>query len=179
VLIFATDIDEVAIDQARSGLYGAEIEERVGAERLNTFFTRSDGRWQVKKQLREMIVFAHHSLIKDPPFSRLDLLTCRNFLIYLNPDMQKRLINLFHQVLKPGGVLFLGSAESVGHQGELFAALDKKWKIFERCAGEGRFQTPFPLAVSVRVPKASRPGGRTGEVTPGPGAVAEKLLIER
>src|SRR6185369_7074988 len=115
-LIFATDIDEVAIAQARAGLYSDDIAAEVGEKRLKTFFTRCDGRWQVSKVLREMVVFAHHSLIKDPPFSRLDLLVCRNFLIYLNPDMQKRLVALFHQALKPGGFLFLGSAESVGHQ---------------------------------------------------------------
>src|SRR6185369_15511189 len=119
-LIFATDIDEVAIAQARAGLYSDDIAAEVGEVRLKNFFTRSDGRWQVAKSLREMVVFAHHSLIKDPPFSRLDLVVCRNFLIYLNSDMQKRLIALFHQVLKPEGFLFLGGSETVGHQSDLF-----------------------------------------------------------
>ncbi len=153
VLIFATDIDEVAIAQARSGLYGDDIEADVGAERLNSFFIRNEGRWQVTKQLREMIVFAHHSLIKDPPFSRLDLLVCRNFLIYLNPDMQKRLIALFHQVLKPGGVLFLGGAETVGRGSELFSTIDKKWRVFERRAGERRPDIHFPFTASTRNPR--------------------------
>ena len=120
VQIFATDIDEGAVAQARAGLYPDDIGPEVGEERLKSFFTRCDGRWQVAKRLREMIVFAHHSIIKDPPFSRLDLLVCRNFLIYLDPDMQKRLITLFHMVLKPGGFLFLGASESVGRNSELF-----------------------------------------------------------
>ena len=153
----------------------------MGEERLKTFFTRSDGHWQVAKQLREMIVFAHHSLIKDPPFSRLDLLVCRNFLIYLNPDMQKRLISLFHQVLKPGGFLFLGSAETVGHHSDLFTPVDKKWKIFA-APGEGTpADTLFPFTTPVRSAARERyvPSvGRCRGAEP-PGAVAEKLLMER
>jgi two-component system, chemotaxis family, CheB/CheR fusion protein len=152
VQLFATDIDEVAVSQARAGLYDDDIAAVLGEERLGRFFTRGGGHWQVAKSLREMVVFAHHSLIKDPPFSRLDLLVCRNFLIYLNPDMQKRLISLFHQTLKPGGFLFLGSAESVGHQSDLFTAVDKKWKIYARREGAHRIETPFPLATSVRLP---------------------------
>jgi len=180
VLIFATDIDEVAIAQARAGLYSDDIAADMGEERLKTFFTKTNSHWQVTKQLREMIVFAHHSLVKDPPFSRLDLLVCRNFLIYLNPDMQKRLISLFHQVLKPQGVLFLGSSETVGHQSDLFSPIDKKWKIFERMESERRNETLFPFTAPVRRPLGARrlaQPAAAGE--PAPGAAAEKLLIER
>jgi|GEM_PF-595819 len=180
VLIFATDIDEVAIAQARAGLYGDDIEEDVGEERLKTFFSRVDGRWQVAKGLREMVVFAHQSLIKDPPFSRLDLLVCRNFLIYLNPDMQKRLISLFHQVLKPGGCLFLGSSETVGRTSELFATIDKKWKIFKRTEGEHRSGMPFPFAAPVRkLPSVVRSQKPFPVPEPSPGSVAEKILMGR
>ncbi|HEY4743014.1 MAG TPA: chemotaxis protein CheB, partial [Desulfuromonadaceae bacterium] len=180
VLIFATDIDEVAISQARAGQYGDDIETEVGAERLKTFFTRNDGRWQVSKQLRDMIVFAHHSLIKAPPFSRLDLLVCRNFLIYLNPDMQQRLLALFHLVLKPGGTLFLGSAETVGRNPTLFAAIDKKWKIFERRQGERRSTAHFPLASAIRkLPGTLRSQRPHTAPEAGPGEIAEKLLLER
>ena len=180
VLIFATDIDEVAIAQARSGLYGDDIENDVGTERLNTFFTRSAGRWQVKKLLREMVVFAHHSLIKDPPFSRLDLLVCRNFLIYLKPDRQRRLIELFHQVLKPGAVLFLGAAETVGRGGEQFAAIDKKWKLFERLKGERRPMAPFPFTTAAHKQTGAKRSRKSAEaVETGPGMIAEKLLMER
>jgi|GEM_PF-291311 len=178
VQIFATDIDEVAVAQARAGLYDDAV-AGLGEERLKTFFTEGNGHWQVAKSLREMVVFAHHSLIKDPPFSRLDLLACRNFLIYLNPDMQKRLISLFHQVLKPGGVLFLGSAESVGHKSELFATLDKKWKIFSRREGTQRGEPPFPLATSVRLPGKQRPGRLAGSREVSADALADRFLVER
>ncbi len=180
VQIFATDIDEAAIGVARAGLYpdgiGADVEE----ERLKRFFTRSDGFWQVTKQIREMIVFAHHNLLKDPPFSRLDLLVCRNFLIYMNADIQKRIIPLFHQVLKPGGFLFLGSAETVGSHSDLFTPIDKKWKIFTRQEGERRIDTLFPFAGPVRRFAGAGRSVRPSEAQePGPVALAEKLLMER
>ncbi|HEY6871209.1 MAG TPA: chemotaxis protein CheB [Geobacteraceae bacterium] len=180
VQFFATDIDETAISQARAGLYEGDIEAEMGEERLKTFFTRSDGRWQVTKQLREMVVFAHHSLIKDPPFSRLDLLVCRNFLIYLNADMQKRLIALFHQVLKPDGFLFLGSAETVGRHSELFAPVDKKWKVFERRESGRRAEMLFPYTAPARRPPGMvRPPRPAEALEPSPGEAVEKLLMER
>lgn len=180
VQFFATDIDEGAISQARAGIYGDDIEAAVGEERLRAFFTRSGNRWQVVKPVREMIVFAHHNLLKNPPFSRLDLLVCRNFLIYLNPDMQKRLIALFHQVLKPGGFLFLGASETVGRHSELFAPTDKKWKVFQRLESGRRSDALFPFTTPVqKLPGTSRfPRlAEAGETSPA--AMAEKFLMER
>ena len=179
VQLFATDIDELAVAQARAGIYEEASVAGLGEERLRTLFTRKEGRWQVAKSLREMVVFAHHSLIKDPPFSRLDLLVCRNFLIYLNPDLQKRVISLFYQVVKPGGFLFLGSAESVGPHSDQFAIFDKKWKIFQRREGEPGSRISFPLTASVRMPTTNRPERSAGQEGPSPGAVAERLLMER
>jgi len=180
VQIFATDIDETSIAQARAGLYPAGIEAEVGEQRLKAFFTRSGKRWQVVKQVREMIVFAHHSLIKNPPFSRLDLLVCRNFLIYINPDMQNRLMSLFHQVLRPGKFLFLGNSETVGRNAGLFTAIDKKWKIFERTAGKHRGDALFPFSTPVRYhPGAMNSTRPAAAVEKGPVAVAERLLMER
>jgi len=179
VQLFASDIDETAISQARAGIYPGDIEQHLGRERLESFFTRTNGHWQVKKQLREMVVFAHHSLIKDPPFSHLDLLVCRNFLIYLNSDMQKRLIALFHQVLKSRGVLFLGSSETVGRNSGLFATIHNKWKIFERLDGKRRMETVFPIATPVRMPTLYRPARPAKTAEPSPGIVAERLLMER
>ncbi len=180
VQFFATDIDETAIAQARAGLYSDDIAAEVGEERLKTFFTRMNGRWQVSKQLREMIVFAHHSVIKDPPFSKLDLLVCRNFLIYLNPDMQKRLMALFHMVLKPGAILFLGASETVGRHSDLFVPLDKKWKIFERPEGGRRDEVLLPFASSVRrIPGVTRSRQPAGTEEPDAGAIAERLLMLR
>ncbi|GAM10219.1 putative 104.1 kDa protein in hypE 3'region [Geobacter sp. OR-1] len=178
--IFATDIDEISIAQARAGLYLEGIEAEVGEERLKAFFTRSGKRWQVVKQVREMIVFAHHSLIKNPPFSKLDLLVCRNFMIYLNPDMQKRLISLFHQVLKPGRFLFLGSSETVGRSTDLFASIDKKWKLFERKEGKHRPDPMFPFTTPVRYLSGMPGHHRPAEaVERGPVLVTERLLLER
>ena len=178
VQFFATDIDEAAISQARAGFYGDGIETEMGKERLKRFFTKAEGRWQVVKQVREMVVFAHHSLIKNPPFSRLDLMVCRNFLIYLTPDMQKRLITLFHQVLKPKGILFLGAAEAVGRHSDLFIPLDKKWKIYERREGGKRGEPLFPFAAPIRFPGTARLQRAEAE-EPYPGSLAERLLIER
>ena len=180
VQIFATDIDETAVAQARAGIYADESVAELDEERLKRFFTRSDGRWQVAKSLREMIVFAHHSIIKDPPFSRLDLLVCRNFLIYLDPEMQKRLLTLFHLILKPGGILFLGASESVGRNPELFAIVDQKWKIFQRLESGRRQETFFPFSGSTRRLIRTAHPQRTAEAgEPTPGTVAEKLLMER
>ncbi|HJV33464.1 PocR ligand-binding domain-containing protein [Geomonas sp.] len=180
VLIFATDIDEEAIAQARSGIYERAVAEQVGGERLAHFFTPHEGHFQVVKALREMVVFAHHSVVKDPPFSRLDLLVCRNFLIYLNPDMQRRLIALFHQSLRPGGILFLGAAESVERAPELFSALDKKWKIFQRQPGVKRSEAPFsyPAALPVRS-QLTRLAKPAASQEADPGVLAERLLVQR
>jgi two-component system, chemotaxis family, CheB/CheR fusion protein len=180
VQIFATDIDEGAVAQARAGLYPDDIGPEVGEERLNRFFTRFNGRWQVAKRLREMIVFAHHSIIKDPPFSRLDLLVCRNFLIYLDPDMQKRLISLFNMALRPGKFLFLGASESVGRNSELFSFVDKKWKIYRRLESVRREEAFFPFTPPVRKfirHVSSKRAAEAGE--PSPGVVADRLLVER
>jgi len=180
VQIFATDIDEAAIAQARSGFYADDLRPDVNDERINTFFTRSQGRWQVVKELREMILFATHSVIKDPPFSRLDLLVCRNFLIYLTPDMQKRLMSLFHLVLKPGGFLFLGSSETAGPNSELFTPVNMKWKIYQRLDNGRREDTHFPFTAPVRKLVRAATGGRPVETEdPIPAAAADRFLLER
>lgn len=177
VQLFATDLDESAVARGRSGLFPDDIEPEVGEERLRKFFTRSDGHWQVVKQLREMILFTLHSVVKDPPFSRLDLLVCRNFLIYLDSDMQKRLIALFHMVLKPGGFLFLGAAETVERNSDLFAPVDKKWKIYRRLENGRSKETLFPFTSIMRKPPVTIAAQRPADAAPG--AAAERLLAER
>ena len=131
VQIFGTDIDEEAINKARSGTYPDNIAIDISPERLRRFFSKEEGTYRVKKDIREMIVFAVQNVIKDAPFTKLDLVSCRNFLIYVEPELQNRLVPLFHYSLRPGGILFLGSSESVGRFSDLFAPLDKKWKFFE------------------------------------------------
>jgi two-component system, chemotaxis family, CheB/CheR fusion protein len=132
VQIFATDVSEVAIERARAGLYPATIAADVGANRLRRFFTKADGHYRVTKPIRDMCVFARQDLTKDPPFSRLDLVMCRNVLIYLNAELQKRLIGLFHYALHPHGYLILGHAETIGAQAGLFATVDKKHRIHRK-----------------------------------------------
>jgi two-component system CheB/CheR fusion protein len=145
IQVFATDIDDSAIAVARAGVYPDGIAADVGAARLERFFVREDNGYRVKKDIRELVVFAPHNLIADPPFTKLDLLCCRNLLIYLDSPLQRRLLPIFHYALKPGGQLFLGSAESLGAAEALFQTLDKKWKIFSRRdVPSGTYVTDFP-----------------------------------
>jgi len=133
VQVFGTDIDGDAIAVARAGLYPESIMVDVGSERIKRHFTQEgDGQYRVKRPIREMLVFAPHNVINDPPFTKLDLLCCRNLLIYMETELQRKLLPIFHYSLKPDGILFLGSSETVGPATDLFAASHKKWKIFRR-----------------------------------------------
>ena len=130
--IFATDLDADAVEKARRGLYTAAIEADISAERLQRFFIRQDNKYLIRKEIREMVTFAQQNVVMDPPFTKLDILICRNLLIYLSSELQKKLMPLFHYSLKPGGLLFLGSAETVGSQTELFSAEHVRSKLYWR-----------------------------------------------
>ncbi|TIU30441.1 MAG: PAS domain S-box protein, partial [Mesorhizobium sp.] len=130
--VFATDAQEDNLRKGRDGVYPAAAVAEFPPERIQHFFERLDGNYQVSKELRDTIVFAQHNLLRDPPFSRLDLVSCRNFLIYLEPDAQQRVIALCHFALRQGGHLFLGNAETVGHLDDLFETCSKKWRIYRR-----------------------------------------------
>ena len=133
VQVFATDIDPRAIEQARAGLYPSSISSDVSPARLARFFSEdAQGGYRVQKVVRDLLVFSEQDLVQDPPFSRMDLISCRNLLIYLNGDLQARLIALFHYALNPSGVLFLGNSETVGEVPTLFAPLNRKWKLYSR-----------------------------------------------
>lgn len=134
VQVFATDIDSRAITVARAGVYPASIAADVNPERLARFFsTEPDGSaFRIHKSIRDMLVFSEQDVIKDPPFSRLDLISCRNLMIYLDALLQRRLIPLFHYALKPGGILLLGTSEGVGDFIDIFSVLDRKAKVFQR-----------------------------------------------
>jgi two-component system CheB/CheR fusion protein len=134
IQVFATDIDRRAIDAARFGAYAAGTVADISPERLARFFTSEpDGSsYRIQKTLRDMLVFSEQDVIKDPPFSRLDLISCRNLLIYMGGELQKKLIPLFHYALNPGGMLFLGNSETVGEFVNLFATLDRKSKLYQR-----------------------------------------------
>ncbi len=130
--IFATDVSEEALERARTGYFPKPLVAEVSPERLRRFFVEADGGYRVGNNLRELCVFARHNVLADPPFSRMDLISCRNLLIYLEPESQKKLMPRFHYALKPGGFLWLGSSESVGSFGNLFTAQDKRRKIYSK-----------------------------------------------
>lgn len=130
--IFATDIDERALQVGRAGIYPVGIQDHVSPERLKRYFIRRGKRYEVTREIREMVLFSLHNLISDPPFSRLDLISCRNLLIYLGPHLQKKLIPLFHYALRPSGYLLLGPSENITSHGELFRTLNSKFRISQR-----------------------------------------------
>ena len=158
VQIFATDLSEAAVDQARSGLYPSAIEGDVGAARLRRFFTRTDGHYRVNKQLRDMCVFARQDVTKDPPFSRLDLVMCRNVLIYMDHALQRRLLGMFHYALHPHGFLVLGQAESAGSQASLFSLADKKHRIHRKKSVPASLPS-MALPAGALPPQVHRSGG--------------------
>jgi two-component system, chemotaxis family, CheB/CheR fusion protein len=160
--IFATDLDRHAIDRARAGHYSETIESEVSPERLRRFFVRDQRGYRVSKNIREMVVFAPQNLIVDPPFTRLDFFSCRNLLIYFSGELQRTLVPLFHYTLVPGGILFLGSAETIGASTSLFAPVDAKNRIYRRLGSSSLSDTrPIPLA------NRSTPRGRdNGDAPP-------------
>jgi chemotaxis methyl-accepting protein methylase/signal transduction histidine kinase/chemotaxis response regulator CheB len=130
--IFATDLNHTLLDKARQGLYAKTLAEDISPQRLRRFFVEEDGGYRVTRPLREMVVFARQNLIADPPFSRMDLISCRNLLIYFDQSLQNKAIPTFHYALKPGGFLLLGASESIGGFTDLFEAVDKKHKIYAK-----------------------------------------------
>lgn len=132
VQIFGTDINESAIEAARRGLYLSGITFDVSAERLKRFFIKEDESYRIKKSIRETLVFATQNVIKDPSFTKLDIISCRNLLIYFGPELQKKILPVFHYSLNEGGIMFLGPSETTGQSDRFFTVLDKKWKIFRK-----------------------------------------------
>lgn len=130
VQIYSTDLDDEAIAIARAGIYPPAIAQDITPERLRRYFTKEDTGYRIKKEIREMVVFAIQNVLKDPPFTRLDLLSCRNLLIYLGAELQNQLIPTFHYALKSGGILFLSPSESIGNHTELFSPVNRKWKFY-------------------------------------------------
>jgi two-component system CheB/CheR fusion protein len=179
IQIFATDISETALDRARTGLYTEAAVSEISAERLKRFFVRQDGGYQVNKSVRDMCIFAKQNLVKDPPFSNLDLVSCRNLLIYLGPVLQRRVIPTLHYSLKPSGFLMLGEAESLGGFGDHFALVDKKDKLYQKRKTTARLATYF---ASTDYSPHRMEDARTGRQLPAPFTVeneVEQLLINR
>jgi two-component system CheB/CheR fusion protein len=157
VQVFGTDLDNDAIEIARNGVYRANIADDVPSGRLERFFIKKDDSYQVKMEIREMVVFATHNLIKEPPFLRMDLISARNLLIYLKGDLQKKLLPVFHYSLREYGLLFLSPSETVGEFTDLFESIDRKWKLYQARPGAngGGYLPPFLVEPAGR--------GRRGE----------------
>ena len=180
--VFATDLDDESIETARAGRYPAGIANDVPADKLDHYFSKEENSYRISKQIRDMVVFAPQNMISDPPFTRLDLVCCRNVLIYMNGDLQRRVLPIFHYALRRGGLLMLGSSETVGAQDDLFKPVDKKNKIYRRR------ETATP-----QLPELPGGAGRKQASTDNEGvsqksappirkrlaAAAEKLLLER
>ena len=156
IQIFATDLSEAAVDRARAGVYPDAIAEDLSADRIRRFFVRTDGSYQISKAVRDMCIFARQDLTRDPPFSKLDLIVCRNVLIYLNIQMQKKLMGIFHYALKPTGFLMLGAAETIGTHADLFAVADKKHRVFVKISTHHSPVMTFPAEYHAPRPELDR-----------------------
>ena len=150
--IFSTDIDEAAINKARTGIYGKEISSDVSSARLKKYFSKEGDNYSIKKNIREKVVFAVQDITRDSPFSKLDMVSCRNMLIYMNQDLHQKIIPLFQYTLNPGGILFLGSSETIGSYVRNFSIIDKKWKIYR--ASPINYKTRLILNSSTNILKA-------------------------
>ncbi|MEY2615189.1 MAG: two-component system, chemotaxis family, CheB/CheR fusion protein [Verrucomicrobiota bacterium] len=179
IQIFGTDVSQRVVEKARSAIYGEAIEAEVSPDRLRSFFTKIDRGYQINKPIRDMCVFARQDVTKDPPFSKMDLISCRNVMIYFEPELQHRLIPLFHYALKSAGYLLLGSAENIGRYSDLFEVVSPKSKLFRKRPGSGHSPLNRRLPLISLVPSSEsakvelQEGGR--ELT----RKADKSLMDR
>jgi len=174
--IFATDLDEQAIEKAREGMFPANIVADVSTKRLDRFFVKVESGYQVAKSIREMVIFAPQNIIMDPPFTKLDFLSCRNLLIYLMPELQKKLLPLFYYSLNPGGFLFLGNAETVGDFTNLFAPLSAKTRLYQRL-DSALITEPIEFPVTFLAAQPSAPT-KPQEPTANLQTLADQLLLQ-
>lgn len=163
---------------ARAGAYPGSIEQDVGPERLERWFEREDDTYCVKPALREMITFAPQNLLQDPPFSRIDLISCRNLLIYLEPEVQKQLLGLFHFALREDGHLLLGPAENISSREDLFQPVSKKWRIYRRLGPTRHDVVDFPVVRAIE-PEAGAEPEAEARPEPRPGELMDRALLER
>jgi two-component system CheB/CheR fusion protein len=180
VQIFASDIDERALLVARAGRYPASLVANISADRLRRFFTGDELTYAVSKEIRDLCLFSAHSVLRDPPFSRVDLISCRNLLIYFGVDFQALVVPIFHFALKPSGYLFLGTSENVSHYSDLFAPIDRQQRIFQR-----RDNVAMPLRQTAHSgasrlrPTGAEPGRDSGELTLDIRRAVESRVMER
>ena len=181
IKVFATDMADRTLSQARAGVYPGGIEADVSPERLERFFMKEDAVYRVRPDLRERVIFAPQNVLRDPPFSRLDIATCRNLLIYLEPEVQERVLGLLHFGLREGGALFLGTSETIATGDGMFEPIDKKAKIFSRIGPTRHESVEFPLPHPLTVaPLSTQPVGVSRLA--GPGAtfaqITQRALLE-
>ncbi len=179
VQIFATDLDRTSIDTARAGIYPDSISADVSTERLRQFFKKLDNSYQVSSQIRETVIFAPHNLIQDPPFFKLDLICCRNLLIYIKAELQKKVLPLFCYALQPDGFLFLGASETIGVAEDLFIPVEQKWKIFQRRSiispNRAHFPLNFPSGTTAERNQTGGPPAKRVNV----GGIADRTLLDK
>ncbi len=178
IQMFGTDLDKDAVEKARQGVFSAAVTADVSAQRLERFFVREDNGYRIKKDIRDMVVFAPQNVLDDPPFTKLDVLCCRNLLIYLNVETQKKLVSLAHYVLSPGGILILGPAEGIGDHGDMFAPLDKKWKVFRRRELLERAMVELPSALPRHEIPSQEPLGETRKAGTNLVEAAQRSLLD-
>jgi two-component system, chemotaxis family, CheB/CheR fusion protein len=178
--VFATDLDPRAVAFARAGRYPASVGDDLTPERLARFFHRTDsGALRVEKRLRDLVIFSEQDVLKDPPFSRLDLISCRNLLIYLSPEAQGRLLRLFHYALVPGGFLFLGNSESLGDVGDRFVAVDRHARLFQRRDGAVDYRGATALPATAAPPALPARAGPAPTEDPMPlREITERALLQ-
>ncbi|MFZ0661288.1 MAG: CheR family methyltransferase [Acidobacteriaceae bacterium] len=174
VQIFGTDISEASLEKARKGIYPESISEDVSKERLRRFFVRVDDGYRISKPIRDVCVFSRHNLFNDPPFSRIDLVSCRNMLIYLGAALQKKVVPMLHYALQPNGFLFLGSSEGVSGSDHLFSPVDKKSRIFVQKPAANRHLDFSRNVLSSQIAHAKTRAG--GESTESESAALEKEI---
>jgi two-component system CheB/CheR fusion protein len=166
IQVFATDIDDQAIEKARAGLYPESIAADVSKARLAHFFAKEDSAYRIGKNIRDLVVFAKQDIIKDPPFSKVDMISCRNLLIYMEPKLQKKIMPMFYYALNRDGYLFLGTSETIGEFVELFSSEDKKWKLYLRRSDvtpRAAYSPYVPPSIMVsKAPQAIQPDANVG-----------------
>ena len=180
VQIFATDLNAASVDKARTGAYSKAAAQDLSETRLRRFFVEVEGSFRITKRIRDMCVFARHNVLRDPPFSRIDIVSCRNLLIYLNVDQQKKLLAQIHYALKPAGILVLGSSETIGSFRHLFESDDARHKIYRKVGGRGQMLAGEPGSgrEQQRMVAAARATVSEG-VAPDRGREADRILLSR
>ncbi len=178
--VFASDVDDQAVTSARNGLYPVSIETDVSAARLARFFVKETNGYRVTRELREAVVFTTQDLLADAPFSRLDLVCCRNVLIYLRPEVQEKVLSLFHFALREGGILVLGASEAIGSFGERFEPIARKQRIFRHVlrSRSGEVQFPIAPAEGARTTRSPFPIAQPASSRAKAADVARQALLE-